>query len=76
MSARQYPLRLVVSWIVVRTDVVKPKRPNRGHLRYVLTGFRPVEMGRIARQNDDASGRICLQLFRIELIAQADMENA
>jgi hypothetical protein len=34
-----------------------------------------VEMGRIARQNDDASGRICLQLFRIELLAQADVEN-
>jgi hypothetical protein len=32
-------------------------------------------MGRIARQNDDASRRICLQLFRIELLAQADVEN-
>jgi hypothetical protein len=32
-------------------------------------------MGHIARQNDDASGRICLQLFRIELLAQADVEN-
>ena len=33
-------------------------------------------MRRITRQNDDASGRICLQLFRIELLAQADVENA
>src|ERR1700676_3308034 len=65
----------MISWIVVRADVFKPKRPNRGHLRYVFTGFRPVEMGRIARQNDDA-GRIRLQLFRIELIAQTDVENA
>jgi len=32
-------------------------------------------MGRIARQDHDASGRICLQLFRIELLAQADVEN-
>jgi hypothetical protein len=53
------------------TEVFKPKRPNCGHLRYVLTGFRPVEMGHIARQNDDGSGRICLQLFCIELVAQA-----
>ena len=28
------------------------------------------------RQNDDASGRICLQLFGVELIAQTDVENA
>src|ERR1700728_156363 len=75
-KARKCLLRVVVSWIVVRADVFKPKRPNRGHLRYVLTGFRPMEMGRIARQNDDASWRICLQLFRIELLAQADVENA
>src|SRR5208283_3209958 len=75
-KARKCLLRVVVSWIVVRADVFKPKRPDRGHLRYVLTGFRPVEMGRIGRLNDDASGRICLQLFHIELIAQTDVENA
>ena len=66
----------MVSWIVFRIEVFKSKRSNRGHLRYVLAGLCPVEMGRIARQNDDASGRICLQLFRIELLAQADVENA
>ena len=56
----------MVSWIVFRAEVFKSKRSNRRCLRDVLTRFRPVEMGRIARQNDDASGRICLQLFRIE----------
>ena len=66
----------MVSWIVVSTEVFKSKRSNRRHLRDVLTGFRPVEMRRIAGQNDDASGRICLQLFRIELITQTDVENA
>jgi hypothetical protein len=66
----------MVSRIVVRVDVFKPKRPNRRHLRDVLTGFRPVEMGRIARQNDDASGRVRLQCGSVELIAQADVENA
>jgi len=65
----------MVSRIVVRVDVFKPKRPNRRHLRDVLTGFRPVEMGRIAPQNDDASGRVRLQCGSVELIAQADVEN-
>jgi hypothetical protein len=35
----------------------------------VLIGFRPVEMGRIARQNDDAAGWIRLQFIGIELVA-------
>src|SRR6266436_1844738 len=64
------------SRIVLRADVFKAKRPNRRHLCDVLTGFRPVEMGRIARQNDDATGGICLQLIGVELIAEADIENA
>jgi hypothetical protein len=41
----------MVSWIVFRTEVLKSERSNRRHLRDVLTGFRPVEMGRITRQN-------------------------
>jgi hypothetical protein len=69
-------LRIMVSWIVFRAEVFKSKRSERRHLRHILTGFRPVEMGRIARQGDDASGRICLQLFRIELVSQTDVENA
>jgi len=67
--------RVVVSRIRFRADVFKAKRPNRRHLRDVLTGFRPVEMGRIAGQNDDAAGRIRLQLIGVELIAQADVEK-
>jgi hypothetical protein len=66
----------MVSWVVFRAEVFKSKRSHRRRLRYVLTGFRPVEMGRIARQNDDASGRLRLQLVRVELIVQADVENA
>jgi hypothetical protein len=50
----------VVSRIVFRADVFKSKRPNRRHLRDVLTGFRPVEMGRVTGQNDDGTGRIGL----------------
>jgi hypothetical protein len=68
-------LRVVFSWIVVRADVFKPKRPNRGPCVMYSLDFAPVEMGRIARQNDDAPCRIRLQLFRIELLSQADVEN-
>lgn len=69
-------LRVVISWIVVSTEVFKSKRPNRRHLGYVFTGFCPVEMGRIAGQNHDASGRICFRRFGVELIAETDVENA
>ena len=69
-------LSLVVSRIVFRADVFKAKRPVRGHLGNVFTGFCPVEMGRIARQKKDATGRIRQQLIRVELIAQAYVENA
>jgi hypothetical protein len=33
-------------------------------------------MGRIAGQNDNATGRIRLEFIGVELIAQADVENA
>ncbi len=62
-------LLFVVARIVFRADVIKAKRTNRRHLCGVLIGFRPVEMGRIARQNDDAAGWIRLQFIGIELVA-------
>jgi CheY-like chemotaxis protein len=71
-----YLIRVVVSRIVLRADVFKSKWSNRRHLRDVLTGFRPVEMGRVAGQNDDGAGWIRLQLIGVELITQADVENA
>ena len=66
----------VVSRVVFWTDVFKAKRTNRCNLRDVFTRFRPVEMGCIARQNDNASGRIRLEFIGIELITQTDIENA
>jgi hypothetical protein len=69
-------LGVFVSRIVFRPNVFKAKRPNRAHLGNVFTGFCPVEMGRVARQKQDATGRIRLQLIRVELIAQAYVENA
>ena len=67
---------MVVSRIVFCAEVFKAKRPDRRYLRDVFTGFRPVEMGRIAGQNNDAAGRIRLEFIRVELITQADVENA
>src|SRR5271167_2406361 len=51
-------LRVAVSRIVFRTEVFQSKRPRRCYLRDVLAGFRPVEMGRVARENDHGAGRI------------------
>jgi hypothetical protein len=48
----------IVAWVILRVDVLEAKGPNCRHLRDVLTGSRPVEVGRIARQNDHAARRI------------------
>jgi hypothetical protein len=55
---------------------IRGERPDRGYLRDVLTGFRPVEMESIARQNDYAPGRIYLEFIRVEPTPYADIENA
>src|SRR4051794_33313351 len=62
--------------IVCWSDIFQAKRTNRRHLGDVLTGFRPVEMRRIARQNDNATGWIRLEFIGVELITLADVENA
>src|SRR4029077_11146265 len=69
-------LRVVVSRIVFGAEVFQSKRPHRGYLRDVLAGFRPVEMGRVARENDHGAGRIGFQLTRVEIITQADIKDA
>ena len=35
-----------------------------------------MEVGRIARKNDDAAGRIGLDLVAVELLTEADVEDA
>ena len=54
--------------IVFPIDVFKAKRPNRRHLRDVLAGFRPMEVGGVAGKNDHRAGRIGVQLLSVELI--------
>ena len=62
--------------IVAGIQVFEAQRTNGRYLGDVLTGLCPVEVGRIARQNNDATGRIRLHLIAVELIAQADVEYA
>jgi len=69
-------LRLAVSRIVFRAEIFQSKRPYRSYLRDVLAGFRPVVMGRVARENDHGAGRIRFQLTRVEFIAESDIKDA
>jgi hypothetical protein len=57
-------------------QVFEAQRTNGCYLGDVLAGFCPVEMRRIAGQNDDGARRIRLHLVTLELIAEADVENA
>ncbi len=49
-------LLLVFTWIIGGIKVFEAQRTNGRYLGDVLTGFCPVEVGRIAGQNDDATG--------------------
>src|SRR2546422_10905336 len=63
-------LLLVFTWIIGRIKVFEAQRTNGRYLGDVLTGFCPVEVGRIAGQNDDAPGRIRLELVAVHVYAR------
>ena len=65
----------VFTRIVAGIQVLEAQRTDSGYLGDVLTGFCPVEVIRIAGQNDDATGRIRLHFIAVELIAQADIRK-
>jgi len=67
---------MAIPRIVFPIDLFKAKRPNRRHLRDVLAGFRPMEMGRVAGKNDHGAGWIGMQPLSVELITNRDVENA
>ena len=62
--------------IVAEIHVIDAQRTDGRYLGDVLTRLCPVEMGRIARQYDDATGRISLYLIAVERVAETDVENA
>ena len=68
-------LAISLSRIVAGIQIFEAQRTDARYLGDVLTGLCPVEVGRIAGQNDHATGRICLHLFAVELIAETDVEN-
>jgi hypothetical protein len=68
-------LAILLTRIVVRIQVFEAQRTDGRHLGDVLTGFCPMEVRRIAGQNNDATGRIRLDLIAVELIAEADVED-
>ncbi len=67
---------MLVSRIVFRVEVFQSERAYRGDLRDVLAGFRPVEMVRVAGENDYGAGRIGFELTRVEFITQSDIKDA
>ena len=64
-----------VSRIVLDVLVFEAQRTNGRYLSDVLAGLCPVEVPGITGQNDNAAGRICLDLIAVEAIAQTDVEN-
>src|SRR5438132_13320130 len=62
--------------IVAGIQVFEAQRTDGRYLGDVLTGFCPVEVIRIAGQNDDVTGGISRHLIAVEPIADADVENA
>ena len=65
----------LVSRIVLSVPVFEAQRPNGRDLSDVLTGLCPLEVPRVAGQNDDAAGRIRPDLIAVEPIAETDVEN-
>jgi hypothetical protein len=68
-------LAILLTRIVVKIQVFEAQRTDGRHLGDILAGFCPMEVRRIAGQNNDATGRIRLDLITVELIAQADVED-
>src|SRR5262249_21353121 len=61
--------------IVLRIDVLEPEGPDRAHLRHVVARPGPVEVGRVAGQNEHRTGRIGLELVSVETVTPADVED-
>ena len=62
--------------IVAGIVVFEAERADGVDLAHVLAGLRPVEMPSAAGQDDEAARRIGLDLVAVELIAEADIEDA
>src|SRR5215471_62872 len=68
--------RMAQARIVSGIHILKTKRSDRCYLRDVLAGFCPVEVGRVAGEDDHASRRKCLHPVTVEGFAQTNVEDA
>jgi len=73
---RRFNRSAEIAWVVAGIQIIQAQWADRRHLRHVLARLRPVEVGRISRKNDHAAGRIRRHGPSVELIAQANIENA
>jgi hypothetical protein len=67
---------MVPTRIILGIQILETERPNRRYLGDVLARFRPVEMGCVAGEYDDASWWKGLDFVGVELITEADVEHA
>src|ERR1700722_5073718 len=67
---------ILLARIVAGIQIFEAQRTNGRDLGDVLAGLCPVEVPSVAGQNDDAAGRISLQLIAVEPLTEADIENA
>jgi len=67
---------VLLTRIVAGIQVFKAQRTDGRYLGDVLGGLGPMKVVRIARQDDNAAGRISLELVGIELIADANVKDA
>src|SRR5262245_57894772 len=67
---------IAVTWIVLQFHVIDPHGTDGIHLPDLLTRLRPMKVRRIAGQHDYGTWWIRLQFVGVELIAEADVEDA
>jgi hypothetical protein len=65
----------LVSQVVIRVDEFETQWTNGRYLADIFTGFCPMKVVRVTRQNADTAGRISLKLVGVEPITQANVEN-
>ena len=64
-----------VSWIILSVFVFEAQWTDGGYLRDILARLCPVEVPRVAGQNDNTAGGIRLHFVAVELIAEANVEH-
>src|SRR5262249_19774653 len=73
---RSVSLPALFARIVGGIKIFEAERPDRRDLRDVLAGLCPMEVRRVAGQHNHTSRRKSLYLVAVEVLAQADVEDA